>query len=325
MSFDPPILRYTPFEEIAQVKAIARSITQQGDILDTFQLRYPRMVHADFMTHRVFSRNASSSRAIPYKSLVKRDADFYIPRFRQNQPGMQPAGYLSDEDQARAEAIWQDMAQYCLARTAELSIDLNIHKQWVNRPLEWFGFIDVVVSTTNWTNFSGLRNHSDAQDEIEALAIEVDHVRAATPVTLLKPGEFHLPYVLEQDRDDASKALHDKVLSTEGQALVQAITNYGTLMRDVPNPELAALLIATSAARACRVSYSNHDGTPSNFESDLKRYALLADSVPVHASPLEHQARPLTREDAAYLAGNFEGWAQYRKFAPNEFIATQNA
>ena len=37
----------------------------------TFELTYPRYIHSEFMTHRVFSRNASSSRAIPVKRMIE--------------------------------------------------------------------------------------------------------------------------------------------------------------------------------------------------------------------------------------------------------------
>jgi thymidylate synthase ThyX len=50
---------------------IEDSINRAGVRLVTMQLRYPRFVHAEFMTHRVFSRNASSSRAIPVAKMIK--------------------------------------------------------------------------------------------------------------------------------------------------------------------------------------------------------------------------------------------------------------
>jgi hypothetical protein len=59
--------------------------------IDTLLLRYPRCIHAEFMTHRVFSRNAASSRAIPVKKLIEDVlTDPFIPIFwGSNQKGMQ--------------------------------------------------------------------------------------------------------------------------------------------------------------------------------------------------------------------------------------------
>ena len=41
------------------------SVNPAGQRLTTFVLRFPRFVLSEFNTHRMFSRNASSSRAIP--------------------------------------------------------------------------------------------------------------------------------------------------------------------------------------------------------------------------------------------------------------------
>ena len=48
-----------------KVEIVADSINQQGDRLTSLVLTYPRIIHAEMMTHRMFSRNASSSRAVP--------------------------------------------------------------------------------------------------------------------------------------------------------------------------------------------------------------------------------------------------------------------
>src|SRR3954467_5704864 len=94
---------------------ILSSASPDGSRISTFVLKYPKMVHGDFMTHRVFSRNASSSRAIPTHKLSATTLDeMYIPLFRENKPGMQPGGYLSEQDQAIAERLWRETAEHCL-------------------------------------------------------------------------------------------------------------------------------------------------------------------------------------------------------------------
>ena len=54
-----------------QAKIICDSISPVGARITTFELVYPRFIHGEFMTHRVFSRNAASSRAIPVKTFLK--------------------------------------------------------------------------------------------------------------------------------------------------------------------------------------------------------------------------------------------------------------
>ena len=50
---------------------VADSLAPSGVRLTTFVLTYPRFIHAEFMTHRMFSRNASSSRAIPVRKSIE--------------------------------------------------------------------------------------------------------------------------------------------------------------------------------------------------------------------------------------------------------------
>ena len=71
-------------------KVIADSISKSNKRIITFELEYPRFVHAEFMTHRLFSRNAASSRAIPVQramDLIKEDTAMPI-HWGKNQPGM---------------------------------------------------------------------------------------------------------------------------------------------------------------------------------------------------------------------------------------------
>lgn len=300
---------------------LASSITQDGKRIDSMLLRYPRMVHADFMTHRVFSRNASSSRAIPLKRMLKEEP--YIPLFRANQPGMAAGDFLSPEDQEAAEAIWQDMADYIRAGVAKLGLPkeeggLNVHKQWVNRPTEWFGYISVVVTATDWINFLGLRDESGAQDEIQALAKSMRGLLEAQTPRLLGPNDWHLPFVdLEADTDEIKRLMLDDV--DHALALLKKVDFAFANLTEVLS--IDRLLIVASAARSARASYNDFDGTKATIDRDVGTFLKLAASQPVHASPLEHQARA-SRPGAFQKdrEGNLAGFQQFRKFVPGERI-----
>lgn len=270
---------------------IADSISPQGVRLTTFQLVYPRYIHAEVMTHRVFSRNASSSRAIPVKKLAQLALDemVYPIRWGKNQPGMQAANEdLSDHDRAIAGEIWNGMAEACARGAAELA-GLGLHKQWANRPLEWFSNIRVVLTTTDLSNWDELRYHPDAQPEIYELARVMREAAANSAPKLLMPGEWHLPYVLDTERAAFSLATLKKI----------------------------------STARCARVSYLTHDGKMPSPEKDIGLYMQLVGSRPLHASPAEHQATPDTvrkflpsvfgKYKRPELHGNLTGWCQHRK------------
>lgn len=281
-----------------EAKIIADSLSPQGIRLTTLALKYPRWIHAEFMTHRQFSRNASSSRAIPSRRLSALEREYPL-RWDANIPGMQAGVPLSDEQAAKAKAIWDRMADACAAGVAELA-ELGLHKQWANRPLEWFTSISVLVSATEFDNFFGVRWHPDAQPEIQELARHMhEAIRANTPRPV-EPDQWHLPFVPPE----------------EAQAL-----GLDTARR-------------CSAARCARVSYLNHDGTSPNVAKDLDTFAKLAGDPngpprPIHASPMEHQATPDRLRDPAISDswqfpaqhGNFHGWRQYRKMLSREHIA----
>ena len=212
---------------------VADSISSQGIRLSTLSLKYPRWIHAEFMTHRLFSRNASSSRAVPSKRLSALEREYPL-WWGANIPGMQAGAKLSGEQAAKAKAAWDRMADACIEGVAELAA-LGLHQQWANRPLEWFTSISVLVSATSFDNFFGVRWHPDAQPEIQELARQMFSALHASAPRPLEPDQWHLPYVS----------------ADEEQAL-----GLDTARR-------------CSAARCARVSYLNHDGTAPNAAKDL--------------------------------------------------------
>ena len=153
-------------------KIIADSISViTGIRLTTMELSYHRYIHSEFMTHRMFSRNASSSRAIPIKKLleqVKNDPMMPI-HWGSNKPGMQAGEELKGEDLHVAQREWINAANNAVDTASHLQ-ELGLHKQIANRLLEPFLAIKVVVTATEWENFFKLRIHKDAQPEIQELA-----------------------------------------------------------------------------------------------------------------------------------------------------------
>lgn len=280
------------------VKIVADSISTKGVRLTTMQLRYPRVIHAEFMTHRAFSRNASSSRAIPVERLIQDVLDDpYVPlHWGKNQPGMQAReecenevviGWGSDDYvYGSREEAWL-VARDRSVEMAKAFHTAGYHKQVVNRLLEPFAHINVVITATEWANFFGLRDHPDAEPHIAILAREMRAAMEASRPEVLRPGEWHLPYVTSEERNI------DPMVSE------------------------ASLPIRLSVARCARVSYLTQDGKQPTIEADLALYDRLVGSAPLHASPTEHQGTPMN--DVAW-SGNLRGWVQYRKTLVGENI-----
>ena len=273
------------------------------------------------MTHRVFSRNAGSSRARPSATIIKqvRDAPWGPIHWGANQPGMQAHRELDEDALRNARGCWKNAAVQA-ASAANYMMAQGAHKQIVNRLLEPFTYIDVLITSTEYANWFALRDHKDAQPEIQEVARLMKTAMDASTPKLLQPGEWHLPYIEEFEWDQAYA--HCKV---------------GRITRDEPTrDEMTKLLIKVSVARCARVSYKAFDGTDSSIEADLALYDKLLAGEPLHASPAEHQATPDFLDFAEWDVserhpdqkvwstpeghGNFVGWIQYRKTLPNEFV-----
>lgn len=297
-----------------QSKVIADSISPEGKRITTLQLMYPRFIHSEFMTHRVFSRNASSSRAIPVSKMIEavRTNPAMPIHWGTNIPGMQAKDELQGNALIDAKASWLRAAEDACLRATQM-MELGLHKQVANRLLEPFQHIHVVLTATEFSNFFELRNHEDAQPEIRELAIQMKAAMDASKIVLLQPGEWHLPYVTEED--------------------LLYIDDYLIGHSEIGRMEV---LRRVSAARCCRVSYLRHDGTRTNIEDDLNLCDRLIGSRPLHASPFEHAATPdrfesmSVRDYTGYdneiqdwaepeFHGNFVGWIQYRKLIESEF------
>lgn len=288
---------------------VADSINQQGNRLTTFQLRYWRGIHSEFMTHRKFSRCAGSSRARPSQAIIDqvRSTPWGPPSWGANQPGMQADAELSPEKALIAKATWVHAANNAAAQ-ALLLLREGAHKQIINRLLEPFTFIDVVVTSTEYNNWWALREDEAADPSIRLLAKSMHEAFDASTPKILRVGDWHLPFVdIEKETAAAINYLQKQNAAHHIIAM-----------------EVTQVLRKVSAARCARTSYRNFDGTVAPIEDDVVLFNKLVSSTLVHASPLEHQATPdaLVNNMWAHpnMHGNFTGWVQHRKLIHNEYV-----
>lgn len=252
---------------------------EKGSRLTTFELTYPRFIHAELMTHRVFSRNSSSSRAIPVKKMIQDVVENpVIPiHWGQNEKGMQASGELRPSDIVVCRRAWLE-ARDNAVKSAERMIAQGLHKQIANRLLEPWMWITVIVSSTTYENFFKLRCHEAAEPHMQKLAYMMrDSYNTSEPV-VLGAGEWHLPFVTEADRT--------------------ALTPVETLIKK-------------SVARCARGSYLQQHGK-FDYDNDCVLHDRMVSMG--HWSPFEHQAMV-----GYSVGGNFgNGWRQYRKTFPGE-------
>ncbi len=272
------------FRAGTQAHVVADSISPTGARLTTVDVVVHRYVLAELNTHRQFSRNGASSRAIPVGKQIARVVDHpAVPsEWGLNQRGMQADEVLNDDLAATAHQVWLE-ARDAAVQAAQHLASLGVHKQVTNRLLEPFQWHRALISSTDWFGFFAQRRHRDAQPEIRAAADKMfDAIAASTPVEI-DYGRWHLPLV---DGDEVADLGADTARKV-------------------------------SAARCARVSYMTHDGRR-DISKDLELFSRLADADPPHLSPLEHVASPLVPGSARQAAGNFGGWRQFRhEIAPD--------
>jgi thymidylate synthase ThyX len=276
---------------------------EEGARLTTMEVTFPRIVLAEFNTHRMFSRNSASSRAIPVEKMLKKvQEDPFIPIYwGKNQKGMQAEEELTEDLQDAALETWLAARDHAVYRVNQL-LALGIHKQITNRLLEPWLWHTVIVTSTEWDNWRGLRCNKDAQPEIRRIAdMMMELLDSSTPAPV-QEGDWHLPLV--DDKFDLEVA--------------------GFSLTDI---------IKICIGRCCRVSYLTHDGKR-DPQADIDLFDRLLKSG--HMSPFEHAARPMTRWECREkygrrgqfildeevpqknFAGNFRGWVQSRKLIANE-------
>ena len=270
----------------------------------TFELTYPRYIHSEFMTHRQFSRNASSSRAIPVSKVIQQVVNNPVipPKVYMNKAGMVGDVEASATDAEAFRDLWVYAATNAV-KTAECMAELGIHKQHINRILEPFQFIHVIVTATEWDNFFALRLASDAQPEMQDLANAIYN-----EMHKFKDKEFG--YITHYDGDGSlCSALNcDLNLIT-----VPYITMDDCELLGDDYDFLTIMKI--SAARCARVSYNNHDGSKPDIHKDLELFERLYKGG--HMSPLEHTC---LRNIYYVQSANLMGWESLRYLLENKKV-----
>ncbi len=259
----------------------------------TLQLRYPRFIHSEFMTHRMFSRNASSSRAIPVeRQMAHIELDPAIPtRWGGKAKGMQDDGVLGPLASYRAQQAWLGGMHGAVAATAALG-QWGVHKQVANRVLEPWSHISVVVTATEWANFFKLRLNSPEWPEIQELATKMRDAMEASYPEILEPGVWHMPYVMNDE-------LRTSVAGCARVSYLNHDSTTRTVKRDI---RLYDKLLELG-----HMSPFEHQATPmQDFRGYSDgNYARMRRLINPGVTHVDQGGDP--------WSGNFKGWIQYRQ------------
>ena len=272
--------QYDYLESETNVTVICDSTSSlTGSRATTLLCRVPRFILPELNTHRVFSRNVASSRAKRFNTLAK-DTVFHPKLWIENHKGMQGSELLPTWKGWIADLLWSS-SKWSAVVHGYLLDKLGVSKQYANRAIEPYCYIDYLVSSTEWDNFLYQRDDNAAQFEIQVVARKIKQALEKSKSVLLKQDEWHLPFITERDRNG---------LSVFKQ-------------------------IQVSVARCARTSYStpkNSAGMKDIYDKDIALYDTLVNSKPPHLSPTEHQLL-CDWPNVATSKSNIQGFTQFRK------------
>lgn len=289
-----------------EVKILKASESPLGIKLYTFELKYWRAIHSECCRHRSFSRTVESSRAKPIQKNIDevRNNPFIPDHWSINGPGMVAKQYETNPQAILGYRNAVRMMAEGAAAMAEQLANLGLHKQIVNRYLEPYLYTKEVVTCTDiaFRSFLDLRTAPDAEPHIQDLAFAMKQAVSKCTPELLTYGEWHLPYITEEDQELIEQYIRDNDLKMEPRVI-----------KDLKKK--------VSAARSARCSYKAYDGTTS-IDADLKLYDKLVAGK--HYSPLEHVCTPDYTDNGSWVHlanhGNHIGWNQFRKEIENKFL-----
>jgi len=289
---------------------IANSVSAvSGEEIVTFLIDFPRFILAEINTHRNFSRNGASSRAIPVaKSIETLFANPFTPiHFGQNKAGMTADNEVDKTTKATAKCAWDFAARNAIDSAKTLN-SLGIHKQVTNRVLEPFSYMRMVVSATEWDNFFWLRLHEDADPHINELARVMLFALQESVPTALQHGDYHVPFFGEGFWTPAIEARYGV---TAQQAIEHSMsccaqTSYRKLdMSAEKTEDIIKKLFGGSRAHS---SCAEHQASPMAVPmlNLIPSEYLVADYIQVmpEATHLDRQGN--------FWSNNFKHWSQYR-------------
>lgn len=323
-----------------KVEIVADSINQQSDRLISMVLTYPRIIHAEMMTHRMFSRNASSSRAVPVEKMIKaiRENTFCPFEFQKAHKGMQGFEYFTGKGKQECIDLWLESAELALQQAEKMKAK-GISKQIINRILEPYQYYTMLITGSKecWDNFHSLRNpiynfsydgkvpedvFKSKKEVIRGLGIgeyipELDKtIGEFTDLDWLKfnkgQAEIHLMDLAEKIYDAMNESTPKQLVS--GEWHIPFEDKMDTTKWDLDLAEghfdFSLAKVKVSTAMAARTSYTVvGDEKEIDYKKMIELHDRLISQDPPHSSPMEHTCVCVTDEDYnKSFKGKEKGW-----------------
>jgi len=342
-----------------QAKVIADSVNKQGNRITTIICIFPRYILAELNTHRMFSRNSASSRAIPFNKMVESaEKTPFIPMaWQKDHKGMQGNEYITDKNHLDViVSDWLEARDYNIKQAKRLSGGFQIEpgkpdemedcvtKQLCNRLLEPFIYHTCIITATEWENFFALRcpqyelfsenmpmsfrSKKDLNKYVEKVGDDPYNLTDLEWLQINKGmADIHIMALAESIWDVMNESTPKELKAGEWHIPFE---DKIILPSPIPIDEGYTLeegvnirKVKIATAMCARVSYTvvGEEGKEPNHDNDIMLHDRLSKSG--HWSPFEHCAKCMGDNFPVYKnmwSGNFRGFIQYRKMFNNENI-----
>ena len=328
-----------------KAEILADSLNPQGDRITTMKITFPRIMLAEFNTHRMFSRNSASSRAIPFKKMVKMvEENPFIPiAWQKDHKGMQGTEYFNNteysflEKENREDEYGSDQhylrSNWLSARNNAINIANFLNKcgatkQLCNRLLEPFMWHTVIVTATEWSNFFELRcpRYNSGKNGSTQYFSKKDYCKDLGTKTEEydemywwnvndSQADIHIQAIAELMWDAYNESKPKQLQAGEWHIpFGDNIDITDNFAWDNSTGDLIEAKVKIATARCARISYETLGDNPKiDYEADIRLHDMLAQSG--HWSPFEHVVRAMNDEE--YLANAItinsdfnEGWCR---------------
>lgn len=325
---------------------VADSVNQQGDRLTSLLITFPRILLSEINTHRMLSKNTSSSRAIPFKKMVEavQNNPFIPIAWQKEHSGMQGSEYITDLIdlelntnawlKARDNAI--SMAKY-LNHGVKEGRDNGVTKQLCNRLLEPFMWTTMLItgSREGWDNFFRLRCpfytmgtsdgfYKSKKDLLKSYPADDSLLRDTLYWLSINKGqaEIHMMALAESIYDAVNESTPKQLKENEWH--ISMISDLESLKLSTDDQ------IKLSVGRAANTSYTVvGDGKELTLEQAIKIHNKCKELN--HSSVFEHCAKAMSNaEYESFYKGqiglggesgwcyNLKGFIPYRYFIDNK-------
>ena len=313
-----------------KAEIVADSVNQQGDRLTSLLITFPRILLSEINTHRMLSKNTSSSRAIPFHKMVKaiQENPFIPIAWQKEHTGMQGYDYFNVEESKINRQVWLE-ARDSAVENAQQIHNYEITKQLANRLLEPFMWTTMLItgSKEGWDNFFNLRcpQYQPVANVLKTFRSKKDAIRrfpSAAELTEINwfknnkgQAEIHMMALAECIYDAMNESTPKQLRAGEWHIPMRDKIDNDILLDTLEdgnfiNDKIENYIVKISTAMAAHTSYTIVGGEAvKSYEKWIELHDKLIAYDPPHSSPMEHCCICVTKDEYNNsLKGQEKGW-----------------